>query len=60
MSDFKGQGFLGFEITYFPDGKRASVRFWMGNSLAVIILISLTTALKLPIGAVAKLMGLWK
>jgi len=60
MSDFKRQGFLGFEITYFPDGKRASVRFWIGNSIAAIILISLTAALKLPVGAITKLIGFWK
>ena len=60
MNDCKGQGFLGFEITYFPDGKRASVRFWMGNSIAAIILISVAVALKLPVGAISKLISFWK
>jgi hypothetical protein len=46
--------------TYFPDGKRASIRFWIGNSIVAIALVSLVSALKLPLSAIAKLMSLWK
>jgi hypothetical protein len=60
MGDSKSHGFLGFEITYFPDGKRASIRFWIGNSIVAIVLVSLMSALKLPLSAIAKLMSLWK
>ena len=60
MSDSKAQGFLGFEITYFPDGKRASIRFWIGNSIVAIVLVSLMSALKLPLSAITKLIRLWQ